>query len=446
MQTKGVDEVQHPIEVETGFVGQFREGVGWYVYPTTRFKTITLQAFWINELDPNTAALGALLPHVLKRGTVSWPDSVAIEKQLESLYGASFRADVGKIGDKQLISISLEVIHGQYLPGEPDTLHAGLGFLDEVLNRPRVDHADQFDPEYVSQEKELLRRQIHALINDKGQYAMQRLIETMADGRPFGLRKVGQPKDVERATPQSLFAYYDQVRHQSPFVLLAVGDVEPETIAAYVDQHWAGPRTTLQSIVPYAPHHQDYEVVDRQPVQQGKVNLGYWTRRTLTSRDYPALMMYAGVLGGFAHSKLFVNVREKASLAYYAYARLDAALGFMVVGAGIEFQDYQAVKDIIAEQLDAMRRGDITDQEMTFTRQAFQNDILSEEDLPHQLIGRQMEKLLLGGGLTGETLITALEAVTVPDIQRVAEDILLDTVFFLTTDGSAGRETTHTDE
>lgn len=431
--------MKHPVQTEAGFIGSFQNGVGWYVYPTQRFKTISLQAFWINDLMPKTAAEGALLPHLLKRGTMRWRDSMAIEKQLESLYGATFRADVGKIADKQLISVSLEIVHGQHLPGSPDTLQDGLAFLEEILNHPLTPAPHEFDPQYVEQEKELLRRQIRGLINDKNQYAMHRLLETMADGRTFGLRKLGQIEDLDAINPGGLYQYYQNVRDQSPFVLLVVGDVDPETIESYVTQGWAQARRPFGAIEPYTPRHHDHEVIEKQPVSQGKVNWGYATGHTLTSPSYPALMMYAGVLGGFPHSKLFVNVREKASLAYYAYARIDAALSLMVIGAGIEFEDYHDTKRIVAEQLEAMVRGEISDQELQYTLEAFRNDILSEEDAPSQLIGRQMEKILLGGGLTGNQLIHALSDVSVSDIQAVAEGIQLDTTFFLTTDGS-GRD------
>ncbi len=431
--------MKHPIQTEAGFVGDFQNGVGWYVYPTKRFKTISLQAFWVNDLNAETAAQGALLPHVLKRGTRRWPNAMAIEKQLETLYGASFRADVGKIADKQLISVSLDVVHGQHLPGTPDTLEAGLDFLEEILNHPLTPSANQFDAEFVEQEKELLRRQIRGLINDKNQYAMHRLLETMAEGRAFGLRKLGRVEDLDAVDPRSLFQYYQTVRERSPFVLLVVGDVDPKIVESYVREGWSHARRPLGTIEPYTPLHKDQEVIEKKPVRQGKVNWGYSTGHTLVSPEYPALMMYAGVLGGFPHSKLFVNVREKASLAYYAYARIDAALGLMVIGAGIEFEDYEATKRIVAEQLEAMRAGDISDQELEYTQEAFRNDILSEEDTPSQLSGRQMEKLLLGGGLTGDPLIAALRAVSISDIRKIAANIALDTTFFLTTDGS-GRD------
>lgn len=423
-------------EQAEGFVGEFDHGRGWYGYSTKRFKTITLHGFWVNELTEDEAALGALLPHVLRRGTRRFPDLVAIERELENLYGAEFRAEVGKVGDKQLISFHLELVNGEFLPGNPDMLGRGLDFLAEVLFNPRLG-PNGFDGDVVEQEKELLRRQISALINDKGQYAMHRLLEIMADGRRFGVRKTGRTSDVDQITPERLYAYYNHVKNERPFVLFAVGDIDLNRVQTYVEQLSAGTRgARLTSVEPFVSQRQGNEVVDRQDVRQGKVLLGYGTDIALNHPQYPALMMYSGVLGGFPHSKLFVNVREKASLAYYAYARVDAALALMVIGAGIEFNDYEATRKIIDQQLQAMRQGDISDQEMQFTLKAFTNDILSEEDTASQLIGRQLETVLLGGGLHGAQLIDALSAVSVADIQRVAANIQLDTAYFLTEMGA----------
>lgn len=416
---------------EDGFVGRFEEGTGWFCYPTKRFKTVTLQAFWINDLTAEHAAEGALLPHVLRRGTQRWPSLMAIEQKLEDLYGASFRADVGKVADKQLLSMHLEVVHGQYLPGNPDTVQQALDFLREASQNPRLG-PHGFDAEVVAQEKILLERQIQSLVNDKSQYAMSRLIEIMADGRPFGLRKLGTIPDVERITSESLFNYYQTLRRNSPTMILVVGDVDPQRIEQYVQESNSGPRPGISAITLFEPHHVEQEVIEQQPIRQGKVNLGYGTGMAAGSPQYPALMMYAGVLGGFPHSKLFVNVREKHSLAYYAYARLDAALGLMVIGAGIEFSHYQAVRQIVNEQLEAMAAGQISEQEMAFTLKAFYNDILSEEDTPGQLIGRQLERVLMGGGLNGRQLMDALGRVSIQDIQHVSEHIALDTAYFLT--------------
>lgn len=429
VRRKGVDGLS--TAEATAFIGTMEQGTGWFCFPTKRFKTITLHAFWINQLSRQEAALGALLPHVMQRGTTSWPTFQRMEQTLESLYGASFRADVGKMGDKQLLSFHLEIVNGKYLPGHPDTLTQGLEFLYEVLEQPLTD-GQSFVPAIVDQEKDLLRRQIQSLINDKGQYALTRLIEQMADGRAFGLRKLGTIDELDRITPQSLFRHYEAVKGHKPFVLFAVGDVDPKTIERFMARYQTRQADMLEPIAPYTQRFHDRTLIERQNVQQGKVNMGYHTGITLTDLRYPALMMYAGILGGFPHSKLFLNVREKASLAYYAYARVDAALGAMLIGAGIEFEDFDPAIQIIGEQLDAMAQGEISEQEWEFTLRAFENDILSEEDNPSQIIARQLEQILMGGGQSGTALIQALHNVTREQVQEVAKAVSLDTIFFLT--------------
>ncbi|MCL5116304.1 MAG: insulinase family protein [Firmicutes bacterium] len=417
------------------FLGEWQNGTGWYVYPTKRFKTVTIYAAWIRELEPSARARGALLPHVLRRGTRAWPTRVLMEQQLESLYGASFRADVGKLGDKQLLSFHITVVNGQFLPEHPDTVAAALDFLTEVLDHPQLVDG-RFPDEVVDQEKELIKRQISALINDKGQYALSRLIELVADGQRFGLKKLGTPQEIDQVSGDLLVDFLNENRQESPFVFAVVGDVDPDRIQKHMAERWGrGDRRPLTTIQPYTGRHDRNTVVERQDVRQGKLNLAFRTNITAKDPQYPALVMYSGILGGFSHSKLFLNVREKASLAYYAYSRIDPAVALMIIGAGIEFDDYEAARRIIEEQVEAMRAGQFSPEEMAFTLKAYTNDVLSEEDNPGQLIGRQLEQLLIGGGLSGPQLIDALGRVTSAEIVEVAKQVELDTVYFLTSEG-----------
>ncbi|PSR21317.1 MAG: insulinase family protein [Sulfobacillus acidophilus] len=413
------------------FVGEWKDGVAFYVYPTRRFKTVTIHATWIRDLSTVDRSKGATLAQVMRQGTRSWPTRQLMAARLEDLYGASFRADIAKLGDKQLLSFHITVTNGRFLPGQPDTVREALDFLTQVLDRPYlVDGV--FPRTVVEQEKTLVKRQIAAIINDKGQYAMSRLIELVADGQPFGLRKLGTEQEVDQITERDLTTFYQEVHRGAPFVFTVVGDVDADVLYQHVKERWGTSRQEFSAVVPYQGRHQNQTVVEAQDVRQGKLNLAYRTGRTAKSADFPALVMYSGILGGFSHSKLFINVREKASLAYYAYSRVDPALGLLMIGAGIEFNDYQACRSIIEDQVAAMRRGDFTDDELAFTLKAYENDILSEEDSPGQLIGRHLEYLLVGGGHQGPDLIAALAQVTRDDVVNVAQAIDLDTVYFLT--------------
>lgn len=414
------------------FVGTVEEGLGVYVYPTDRFKTVTLYAAWISDLRSDTAALTALVPYCLRRGTVKWPSFGAMEARLDDLYGASFRADVGKLGDKQLLSFRLEVADGRFLPGHPDTLAEGLEFLAQVMQHPALE-GDRFACDMVDQEKEILRRQIEGLINDKAQYATIRCLEQMAGPAAFGIRRYGRAEDLEGIDAERVTEWWRHGKRGWPLVVFVVGAADPGRVTRLVRDIWSGRDPAAFRPVPeFAPRDVEQVVVERQEVQQGKLAIGYGTGVRLKDAAYPALMMYAGVLGGFAHSKLFINVREKASLAYYAYARLDAAVGLLLIGAGIEFKDFDAAVGIIRRQVDDMAAGRISDEEMAFTVRAFMNELRSEADSPGALIGRELERLIVGGGPSSEELETMLGSVSVVDIRDVAQRVQLDTIYFLT--------------
>ena len=433
MHGLGQDKPNHD---PNAFVGRTEDGIGVYTHATDRFKTISLHAVWLTPLTEGTASVTALMPSVLRRGARRWPDWRSMEMRLEELYGAAFRAAVEKVGDQQLVSCHLEIPDGRFLPGHPDTLSAGIEFLNHVMSDPHLVEGT-FPPEVVAQEKETLTRRIQGIINDKAQYATMRLMQLMAEGRPFGLSRYGRVEDVAALTPEAVTERYREVSRRAPLMFFGVGAVDGAALERALRDTWQRrPADVGMPAMAAMPGlHQRKLVVDEQEVNQGKLNLGYTTGPRLSDADYPALMMYVGVLGGFSHSKLFVNVREKASLAYYAYARVDAVLGVMHIGAGIEFKDFSEAMRIIEQQVADMAAGHVSEQEMDFTRRGYVTSLKTTEDAPGSLIGMQMQRLLMGGGLLPAELIPALERVTVQDIRRVAETVALDTVYFLTAKG-----------
>ena len=81
------------------------------------------------------------------------------------------------------------------------------------------------------------------------------------------------------------------------------------------------------------------------------------------------MQIFNGVFGGYAHSKLFMNVRERESLAYYASSSYSSHYGLVFVVSGIEPANEKKAIDVIDEQLKAMQNGEITDLELTKQKQ-----------------------------------------------------------------------------
>lgn len=179
------------------------------------------------------------------------------------------------------------------------------------------------------------------------------------------------------------------------------------------------------------PREEVRTIVERLDVRQGKLNMGLRTGCLYGSRDYPALLLCNGLLGAFPHSKLFVNVREKASLAYYASSRLDGHKGIMTIQSGIEIRNYEKAVQIIRDQLDAMQRGEFSAEDLARTKAMLSNQLREIQDSALERIGFDFSAAISGKEMTSEQFIADLEAVTPDQIVSAAQAVKLDTIYFL---------------
>jgi len=411
-------------------------GMNLHIYPTKQFKTVTLVLMMQQALTEEAVTPTAMLAQVLKRGSTRYPTIQAMKRYLDNLYGASFQVDVDKRGERQVLQFYLDLPHAKYLSGEKDMLEKGVAFLADVLLHPLVDEQGGFSPRYVEAGKDSLRRQIQGIIDDKIRYAQERCIEEMCQNEPFRLLPYGRLEDLETVESKPLFQHYQRVLEQSPIDLFVVGQVQEQDIVSAVQRHFTFQTRQVKPLSPAGgdPIHVEEvrSVVEELDVTQGKLNLGLRTGGlTLASPEYPALMVYNGLLGGFAHSKLFRNVREKASLAYYASSRLDSLKGILMIQTGIEVSNYQRTLDIVKEQLEMMRQGNFSQLEIEQTKSLLVHHLREVHDRAGLLVDYAFRGLVAGVCQTPDELIQRILSVTREEIRQVAERIELDTVYFL---------------
>lgn len=414
---------------ETVMVGNVRV----HVCPTEKFKTTTIAAMIQQELTPETVTKTALLPSVLQRGTVTYPSTLQLKRKLEDLYGATLYTEVFKRGERHIMHLGLEIANGRYLSGNPQLLREGTSFLMEVLTRP-VTEDGGFRRAYVEAEKKNLKQKIESLMDDKIRYAAQRCIAAMCDKEPFGLFVYGRTEDLPSIDSHNLYTYYRQVIETRPIDFFFVGNVSTDDVVSLVRElfpYGKGERPPVQVKREQPAVKQVKEVIERLDVIQGKLNMGCRTGVTIRDDDYVSLLVYNGILGGFPHSKLFMNVREKASLAYYASSRLESHKGIMTIQSGIEIANYRKALDIIQKQLEAMREGNISDLELTQTRATLSNQLRERQDRPHELIDFTYHSLLSGRDWSLDRLLKRIGEVDKEDVRRVAEKVQLDTIYFL---------------
>jgi predicted Zn-dependent peptidase len=417
------------ITFERGRVNRIRL----HVLPTTRFKTFAITLYAGIPLEEKHVTSTALLPFVFRRGTSNTPETIALRERLDDLYGAGFGFDVFKRGNNQFVQFRMDVINDAFVQSKESLLAASLRYLGEVVTEPLLEDG-HFATKYVQSERDTLRKRLEAIINDKIRYASERCTEVMCEGDPYRLHALGNRADLPNISPVSLYERYHQWINEAVFDLYIAGDTSLAEVQPLVSEAFKLPDGDIGifgSTDVRADARELKTVVEKMDVKQGKLNLGLRTGISYGDEQYPALLVYNGVLGAYPHSKLFINVREKASLAYYASSRIDGHKGLLTIQSGIEIDKYERALAIIREQIADIQAGKISELEIDQTKAMLVNHVRETQDSAYELIAYDFNALFSGSTRTGEELISQIQAVTVDDIVRVANGVKLDTVYFL---------------
>lgn len=408
-------------------------GINVHIMPTAKFKTTTIVTMIEQELSEEHVTKTALLAMVMKRATARFPETKQLREHLDFLYGAIFDVDVVKKGERQILQIYMEVPNEKYLSKENALLEEAIRFVGDIVCRPYLE-GEAFAEKYIAQEKETLRKRIESLIDDKMKYANQRVTAEMCQGEPYALLVQGRTEDLPGITGENLYAYYREITSHNPIDLFVVGDVEQAAVESAIREHLQLDRKEVRSIGPTEAKKQMGEervVIDKLDVNQAKLNIGCRTQIGYADDQYPSLLVYNGVLGGFPHSKLFVNVREKESLAYYAVSRLESHKGIMMIMSGIDVKNFDRAVAIIKEQLASMKQGRIGEEELAQTKATLANQFRELLDSARMMIDFAYNGVVSGRKRQLEELLRQIEQVQIDDLKRVAEQVAIDTVYLL---------------
>ncbi len=414
--------------------------------PTDKFKTEQLTLYLTvpltNEAD---ASRIALLPRVLRRGSSAYPTAAALVRRQEELYSADLSSGTIKIGESQVLVLTVDVLRRDFVPKGEDLLLPATELLLGLLFSPCIDKTTGvFLDDYVEGEKTNACHAIRSLQNNKAVYALNRCISHMCEGEPYAIHEWGSEEEIERITPASLYDAYRRLLTEARFEIFYCGTADTEGLIARIREAFAGVtrhplpvRTAERQIVPERKKH----VTERASVLQGKLCLGFRTGVTLSDADAAAFMLFHAIYSQSPTSKLFVNVRERLSLCYSCGSRAEMAAGLLFVSAGIDNKNRRRAVREILRQLRRMRAGKITANEMDMALRMLKNQLASLEDEPAVLRRFYLVRALRGVLQTPDELAAALDGVTVRDLARVAKRVLPDTVYFLRGSQEGGEET-----
>ena len=403
---------------------------------TNKFKSAYLSVTLMSPLDPETAGANALIPSVLRRGTAVHPDMESLSAALDGLYGGAIEPAVRKKGETQCVGFAASFLDDAYALEGEQILEPAAALLGEVLLKPYTQNG-VFSPDYTAGEKANLLDRIRGQINDKRTYATHRLTQLMCGEEAFGVDKLGDEAHVEAITPASLWQRYQQLLREAAVEVYYCGSAQPDRVEAAMRSALAGlpvngDRLDPDCEVRISAGPEPRVVEEAMDVTQGKLAMGFRTGGlTCWEEDYPALVLCNAIFGGTTLSKLFLNVREKLSLCYYASSVLEKMKGLVLVSSGIEFDKYQQARDEILAQLDNIRSGKIEDWELEGARRTVISGHLATLDDQARQEEFWLGQAAAGLDETAEELAARFEAVTREQVMEAARKLELDTIYFL---------------
>ena len=403
---------------------------------TDKFKSSCMSLTLFAPMDRNTVTMNALLPSVLRRGTENYPDALSLSAALDELYGGALEGYVRQQGELQCIGFVGSFLDDAYSLDKTAILEHAADLMGQILLSPVTENR-VFRPEYVSGEGKNLADRIRAQINEKRQYSIKRLKEKMCDGEPYGLDKNGFADEALAITPEQLWTQYQILLESAPIAVYYSGSASIERVESALRK--ALSRLHREGHVDFpecggaAEENCDVRYFeDAMDVTQGKLAIGWRTGGiNICSKDYPALLVLNAIFGGTTTSKLFMNVRERLSLCYFASSMLDKQKGVMVVSSDIEFEKFEQAKDEILAQFDACVQGDFTDQELEAGRRAVVSSLTACLDSQGRLEDYWLAQSAASVFQKPEELAQSVEEVTSEQVVDVAKRLTLDAIYFL---------------
>lgn len=398
---------------------------------TNKFKSNLISYYFLRPLSKEEVTKNALLPLVLKRGTKEYDNNIKIQKKLEETYGANLSIAINKRGEKHVLRFTIETVNGDYI-GDKDYIYEVIDLMKSIIFNPALDKG-YFRKDYLEQEKENLRRRIESRINDKRSYALDRCIEVMCKNEKFSLYPLGNIDDLDNINEEILYKHYQNVIATSPIEIFYVGDYD-EKLVEYlknvdkIARENVIPLPREQIISGVQTKNMVYEDLD---VTQGKVVLGFRTGIPYEDRLYNGLLVASDILGGGPNSKLFRNVREKESLAYYISSTILKYKSIMLIDGGIEFSNFEKTIDIIKEQLEEMKRGSFTEEDIEISKKSLISSTESIKDSLFLISEFFFSQRLSDDNRSLEEIIKDINSVTKGEITESISKVVLDTIYFM---------------
>ena len=419
-----------------------KKGIKLHTINTNKFKTNLIAIFLSIPLTRENVTKNALLSSILRRGCQKYKTQEEISKKLEEMYGAEFNCGLDKLGKNHVLKFYIESINDEFLPeAKENMLKQSIEILSEIVFNPLAEN-NGFNEEYTNQEKENVKQIIEAKKDNKARYALFRCVEEMFKDKAEGLYKYGYVEDLENINAKNLYEYYKELIDTCKIDIFVSGKLENTNIEQLIeqDQNFSNlkerePKYNINKPEEKNPIQEVNNVEEKLDVTQGKLVIGYdveASKQEIEDEKFRYIgMLYNAILGGTATSKLFQNVREKASLAYTASSSFSYYTGNIFVNAGIEIDNFEKATEIIKEQIEDMKQGNFSEEDIENAKKTIVSNIAGISDEQDTEIIYFLGQELSGRNISLEQYAQFVQDVKKDEIEDFARKININTIYFL---------------
>lgn len=406
------------------------DGVYFSSITDKRYKKNLISVAFSTQLSEDTATENVIVPVLLTKCNSKLPTYKAFNNKMSRLYASGIGGTAGRQYDLQTISFGAYYLDDIYaLSGEKMT---GImtDILIDCLTSPVTENG-VFSEKFVELEKKTVIDNIETAINDKRSYAIERAMKTICKGEPASVCSYGTVEKAKLITPDSAYKAYRRMLETMPCEIICTGcsdfDGVAEKFAAAFEK--AGRHDIENTTIALSPvKTQTEEVTERLTVNQSKLVLGFKSH----SDDDAALVLLQKIFGGTTSSKLFRNVREKMSLCYYCSAARNDLKGIMLVNSGVENENIEKTKEAVIDQLEEIKNGNFSNEDINFAEMAIKNDFKSVADSAGNVSNWYFDCIRKNDIVTPEEKLGRYLGVSKERIIAAAKSMVLDSVYVLT--------------
>ena len=408
------------------------KGVHLHFIQSEKFKTNKIKVRFSAPMSEKTIAGRVLTASMLETSNALYPTSQAFREKLANLYGANYSTSLSRRGLVHYLDINLSFVRDQFLSRKNMLADEMLDFLKASLFFP-LSNGKAFDTKTFEIEKRNVLTDLEAEIENHFYHAHRELNNLFYDLPEMRIPRVATIELVEKETAETSFAAFQQMLNQDQIDFFFIGDFNEIAVREKIQEFQFSEREQPLQL----SYQQNYsnitrEKLEQRDVHQSIVELAYHFSSQYGDRGHLPLIVLNGLLGGFAHSKLFVNVREKESLAYTISSSFDIFSGLMRIYAGIDRANRTKTIALINRQILDLKRGHFTDEELEQTKNMLKNSILLAQDRQNTLIERAYMSSVLGKKfLSLEAWLKALENVSKADLIEAAQQLKLQAIYFM---------------